>query len=94
MNEVLLHQKPVLIRNCRLASSAEHGEIILMPEGMIKLKGTGVEIVRLADGNHTVAEMVSVLCSKFANTDSAALEKDVTDFLKLLQEKRVLDLLT
>ena len=93
MNKALSSKKPALIRNCRLASSVEHGKIILIPEGMIKLKGTSIEIVKLVDGKRTVREIVESLCLKFHDADSQAIKKDVIDFLKLLEEKRVLDFL-
>ena len=89
MSDELLSRKPRLIRNCRLSDTPQQGEMILMPEGVIRLKGTGADIVKLCDGNRTLGEITAELKSKYQN--SAQIEVDMMEFLNSLKEKRVMD---
>jgi pyrroloquinoline quinone biosynthesis protein D len=82
---------PRLIRNARLSESPGQGDMLLMPEGVLRLKGTGAEIVGLCDGRRTVAEILAELKARFPRAAPAELEADALAFLDQLREKRVLD---
>ena len=62
-----------------------------MPEGAIRLKGTGAEIVSLCDGARSVDEILAALGAKYPAMPSDQLEAETLEFLKTLREKRVLD---
>ena len=62
-----------------------------MPEGAIRLKGSGAEIVALCDGNRTVEEILAALKIKYPSSSLDQLESETLEFLKALREKRVLD---
>ena len=85
--------KPKLIRNCRLSESNLPNEAptLVMPEGAIRLKGTGAEIVGLCDGSRSLGEILKLLKSKYPSANAGELERDTLDFLNQLREKRVLD---
>ena len=57
--------RPKLIRNCRLSESPTQSDMLVMPEGAIRLKGTGAEIVALCDGSRSVDEILSALQAKY-----------------------------
>jgi len=83
--------RPKLIRNCRLTESPAQGDMLVMPEGAIRLRGTGKEIIALCDGVRTVSDIVAALRTKYSTKDPAELEKETLDFLETLKNKRVLD---
>lgn len=91
MNSELSLRKPHLIRNCRYSSTPQQGDVLLMPEGVIRLKGSGAEIVKLCDGTRTVAEIALELKARFVSQDSGQIERDLMEFLAALKEKRVMD---
>ncbi len=83
--------RPKLIRNCRLSESQEQGDMLVMPEGAIRLKGTGSEIVALCDGARSVEDIVAILKEKYPTKDPVQIEAETLDFLQNLRNKRVLD---
>jgi pyrroloquinoline quinone biosynthesis protein D len=95
MNNVPSTARPRLIRNCRLGDSAGQSggqeDILLMPEGVIRLKGTGGDIIRLCDGARTLTEIFTALKEKYPSADPAQIEAEALSFLNTLREKRVLD---
>jgi pyrroloquinoline quinone biosynthesis protein D len=93
ISEDLLVIKPKLIRNCRLSESPHQTDMLLMPEGVLQLKGTGAAIVTLCDGERNLGEILAELKIKFPTTDAALIESEVMSFLTTLRQKRVLDFL-
>jgi len=83
--------RPKLIRNCRLSESQAQGDMLVMPEGAIRLKGTSTEIVALCDGVRSVEDILIILKAKYPAKDPAELETETMDFLETLRNKRVLD---
>jgi pyrroloquinoline quinone biosynthesis protein D len=53
-------------------------DLLLLPERVVKLNGSGAAILALCDGRRTVADIVSELESRFA---VEGLEADVVEFL-------------
>lgn len=90
MSSILASSKPKLKNGCRLE---EGGEALLIPEGMIRLKGTGFKIVQFCNGEKTVAEIVQTLQTEFQRANPEEIEKDVSSFLDRLYEKGLLQLL-
>jgi len=66
-----------------------------MPEGVLKLKGSGAAIVELCDGKRTVGEIIETLKTRYASTNVSGtdqIESEALEFLEKLSEKRVIDL--
>ena len=82
--------QPRLAAGCRWATHAEK-PVVLYPEGMIRIQGTGQDILELCDGERTVQQIVEVLAQKFAAADPAKILDDVGTFLEALQKKRIVD---
>lgn len=89
--EDLMKLKPVLVRNCRMSESPGQTDMLLMPEGVIKIKGTGRDIIALCDGNKTLSEIVVTLRAKYPHATAEQVQTDILDFLNNLRQKRVLD---
>lgn len=84
MNEKSRH--PKLARGCRLQSNCQ-GDFLLMPESMLRMKGSGKEILKLCDGSHTVEEIVAELKAVYAGAETEKLRAEVELFLTRLKDK-------
>jgi len=84
------NSQPRLARGCRWATH-EGQPVVLFPEGMIRLQGTGQTIMELCDGRRTIQEIVTTLSERYSAADPAKISDDVYGFLASLQEKRIVD---
>ena len=82
--------QPRLAAGCRWATHAEK-PVVLYPEGMIRIQGTGQNVLELCDGQRTVQQIVEVLAQKYDAADPAKIMADVGTFLEALQQKRIVD---
>jgi pyrroloquinoline quinone biosynthesis protein D len=81
--------QPRLAAGCRWGKDGED-RVVLFPEGMIRLQGTGQTVLELCDGEHTLQEIVESLSKRY-KTDTAKIREDVATFLEALQQKCVVD---
>jgi pyrroloquinoline quinone biosynthesis protein D len=81
--------QPRLAAGCRWGKQGED-PVVLFPEGMLRLQGTGQSVLELCDGERTLRQIVETLSSRY-NTDTAKIREDVASFLEGLQHKRVVD---
>src|SRR5262249_54315247 len=81
---------PRFAAGCRWANQGED-RVVLFPEGMIRVQGTGLKILELCDGQKSVAEIVSTLSQTYGGADPAKIREDVGNFLQALQQKRIVD---
>jgi pyrroloquinoline quinone biosynthesis protein D len=65
---------------------ARERHVLLAPEAVSVLNGTGATILELCDGRRTVAEIVAELCGRYDGVDGA----EVRRFLARLVAKRSL----
>ena len=65
--------------------------MVLYPEGMIRVQGTGQSILELCDGQRTVQQIVATLAEKYGAADSTKIMNDVASFLEALHNKRIVD---
>jgi pyrroloquinoline quinone biosynthesis protein D len=82
--------KPRLAAGCRWGKNGED-PVVLFPEGMIRVQGTGQSILELCDGQRTVTEIVVALSARYSNSDPAKIHEEVGNFLEALQQKRIVD---
>jgi pyrroloquinoline quinone biosynthesis protein D len=83
--------KPRLAPGCRLSDAPNQEATLLMPEGALKLKGPGLQILRSCDGEHTFAEIIGTLQQQFGTADPKKIEDDVAGFLEHLKNRRAID---
>jgi len=82
--------QPRLAAGCRWSNQGEQ-RVVLFPEGMIRLQGTGRDILELCDGQRTLREVVTMLVERYGAGDPVKIMEDVSTFLEALQQKRILD---
>lgn len=86
-----LESKPRLAPGCRLSDAAGQEATLLMPEGALKLRGPGLQIIRSCDGQHTLAEIIATLQTQFRQADPKKVESDTAEFLEQLCARRAVD---
>src|ERR1700676_1929122 len=81
--------QPRFAAGCRWGEQGEE-RIVLFPEGMIRVEGTGQSILELCDGQRTVQEIVTALRTTYS-ADLVKIREDVGSFLEALQQRRIVD---
>jgi hypothetical protein len=82
---------PRLGIGCRVRKVENGDTMLLLPEGLLRLKGTGAEIIRLCDGEHTFADIVEAMQAQYRSSDPKQIEQEVEFFLNRLLERRAVD---
>ena len=83
--------RPRLAAGCRWAEAEGEERMLLFPEGAIRLRGTGRDIVERCDGERTVQQIIEELRTRYGAGDPARIADDVGRFLEQLQQKRIID---
>jgi pyrroloquinoline quinone biosynthesis protein D len=77
--------RPRLGRHLRLRFDRSRGKHMLLgPESVIVLNGTGADVVELCDGSRTVAGIVDELCTRYERP----VDDEVRDFLARMAGRR------
>jgi pyrroloquinoline quinone biosynthesis protein D len=76
---ILETSQPKLARGCRFGSD----DMLLVPEGVLRLKGPAAEILRRCDGQKMFSEIVYEMRQQF----NGVVESDVQEFLGKLVER-------
>jgi len=91
VNDFAGTSKPKLRPGCRLRESAGETDMLLIPEGALRLVGPGRKIVERCDGQHTLDDIVRELKVEYPAVDPSRIETEVNTFLERLHQKRVID---
>ena len=84
------NSQPRLAPGCRWGTQGEQ-QVVLFPEGMIRVQGTGQNILELCDGQRTVQDIVATLSERYGTADPAKITEDVSNFVEALRRKRIVD---
>jgi pyrroloquinoline quinone biosynthesis protein D len=82
--------QPRLATGCRWGGTEEN-RMILFPEGVIKLQGTGRQVLERCNGQRTFGEIIAELQKEFEKADPEKIRADISMFLEQLQKKRIVD---
>lgn len=85
-----LQQVPQLARGCRVQKRSDEETVLLIPEGLLRLKGAGAEILGLVDGERTVEQILESLQSQYPLEAHAQIAAEVVSFLASLNQRSVL----
>ena len=87
--EVAASDRPRLARHVRLTfSPTRQRHILLHPETVVVLNGSGATILELCDGQRTVAEIVTELAARYRTVP----DEEVRRFLTRLVARRYVEL--
>lgn len=72
---------PRLAAGCRMSTAPGQEDMLMIPEGALRLKGPGVGILELCDGQRTVGQIIAELNQRFPGEDTARIGEEVAAFL-------------
>ena len=82
---------PRLAGGCRMSTAPGQEDMLMIPEGALRLKGPGVGILALCDGQRTVAEIIDELSRRFPSEDAARIDAEVSAFLARLSARGAIE---
>lgn len=81
--------RPQLKPGCRLSPA---GDVLLIPEGALRLQGPASRILQACDGTKTVPEIVATLLAEFPAADQTRVSEETSTFIMKLVERAVMEL--
>ena len=70
----------------------ENGDsMLLLPQGILRLKGAAAEIILLGNGERTVADILRAMQALYPSSDPQQIEQEIGSFLNRLLERRAVD---
>ena len=80
-----------LAPGCRLSSAPGQEDLLLIPEGALRLKGPARAIVELCDGQRTLAGIVEELERRYPGEDVGRIQTETAALVAGLQRRGVLE---
>lgn len=81
---------PQLAHGCRVQSRNAEETVLLVPEGLLRLKGAAAEILALVDGVRTVEQIIAALQEQYPPEVHIQIADEVYGFLSSLNARSVL----
>ena len=91
MKALSLASHPRLAIGCRVRKVENEDSVLLLPEGVLRLKGTAAEIIQLCNGERTVADILQAMQVLYPSVDPQQIEREIESFLNRLLERRAVD---
>jgi pyrroloquinoline quinone biosynthesis protein D len=91
MNAISDDSVPRLARGCRVSTAEGREDMLLIPEGALRLKGPGRSIVELCNGERTLLKIVQELALRYSEEDPSVIENEVEAFLVLLRDRGAIE---
>ena len=89
LNPLTSSSQPRLAVGCRIREGEDSA--LLVPEGVLRLKGTAIDVLRLCDGQRTYAEILLEMQGRYQSADPKQMEREIESFLNRLQQRRAID---
>lgn len=80
-----------LAPGCRLNAAGGPEDLLLIPEGALRLKGPARTIVELCNGERTLADIVEELQRHYPSAQPVRIETEAVALLARLRERGVLE---
>jgi len=93
MSEALQNRVPRLAPGCRLSTAEGQEDLLLIPEGALRLKGPARAIVELCDGERALRQIVQELTERYPSDDATRIETEVVALLARLRDRGALEYL-
>ena len=91
MSELERNRVPRLAPGCRLNAAGGAEDLLLIPEGALRLKGPARAIVELCDGRRTVTEIITELQRTYPTAQPPRIEMEAVALLARLRDRGVLE---
>lgn len=76
---------------CRLNATGGQEDLLLIPEGALRLQGPARTIVELCDGARTLSQIVEELQRRYPSAQPATIETEAVALLARLRDRGVLE---
>lgn len=80
-----------LAPGCRLNPAGSAEDLLLIPEGALRLKGPARSIVELCDGTRTLSGIVEELQRRYPSDDAPRIETEAVTLLTRLRDRGALE---
>ena len=80
-----------LAPGCGLSDHGAPEDLLLIPEGALKMQGPARKIVELLNGERAVREIIEELQRRYGSEDAARIETETLALLTRLRERGVLE---
>lgn len=91
MSELELSRALRLAPGCRLNAPGSPEDLLLIPEGAMRLKGPARTIVELCNGERTLSDIVEELQRRYSYEHAARIETETVALLARLRDRGVLE---
>jgi coenzyme PQQ biosynthesis protein PqqD len=91
MTQVTLDSVLRLAPGCRLSDHGAPQDLLLIPEGALRMQGPARKIVELLNGERAVREIIEELQHRYGSEDAARIETETLALLTRLRERGVLE---
>jgi pyrroloquinoline quinone biosynthesis protein D len=91
MSEMTLDYVPRLAPGCRLSTAQGQEDLLLIPEGALRLKGPARAIVELCNGERPMSEILQELKRRYASEDAGRIEAEAVAFVRRMRDRGVLE---
>jgi pyrroloquinoline quinone biosynthesis protein D len=86
-----LDATPRLAPGVRLNESTRQPRILLLPERVLRLNRSSLEIILRCDGKNTVRKIAEELHQLYSTAELQRVTDDIVEYLALLQTQRAID---
>jgi pyrroloquinoline quinone biosynthesis protein D len=80
-----------LAPGCRLNAAGSEDDMLLIPEGALRLKGPARAIVELCDGERTLRGIIDELRHRYPSEDGGRIEAETVALLTRLRDRGALE---
>lgn len=80
-----------LALGCRLGTAEGQRDLLLIPEGALRLKGPARTILELCNGQRALGEIVQELRLRYPSEDAARIETEAVAFVTRMRDRGVLE---
>lgn len=80
-----------LAPGCRLSEAGAAEDLLLIPEGALKLRGPARAIVELCNGQHAVRDIVGELARRYGAENAARIQTETIALLTRLRDRGALE---
>ena len=80
-----------LALGCRLSTAEGQQDLLLIPEGALRLKGPSRTILELCNGERSLGDIVLELKRRYPSEDAARIETEAVAFLTRMRDRAVLE---
>jgi pyrroloquinoline quinone biosynthesis protein D len=92
MNAIVKETVPRLAPGCRMGAGEGREDMLLIPEGALRMRGPARMIIERCDGQRTVGVIIDELCGFFPAENRTRIETEVVELFARLHGRGAIEL--